>query len=321
MKRVVQNNVVIYQTKSGAIELKGDFTHNTIWADLQQISVLFNTDKSGISRHIQNIYKTKELDMVSTVAKNATVQTEGKRNITREITYYNLDLILSVGYRVNSKQATLFRQWATNVLREHITKGYTINKNYIAKNYLMFLKAVDEVKSLLPSGNVVDAAGVLELVKMFASTWLSLDAYDKSKLPISGVTKKQVIFSARELKSALSQLKSEIDSDIFGVERISGAVDGIVGNVFQSFANQDVYPNIEEKAAHLLYFMVKDHPYMDGNKRSGAFAFIWFLKKAKILDTSRITPEALTALTLLVAESEPKNKDRIISIILQLLSK
>ena len=117
------------------------------------------------------------------------------------------------------------------------------------------------------------------------------------------------------------QLKAEINSDIFGVERISGAVDGIVGNVFQSFANQDVYPNIEEKAAHLLYFMVKDHPYVDGNKRSGAFAFIWFLKKAKILDISRMTPNALTALTLLVAESESKNKDRIISIILQLLSK
>jgi prophage maintenance system killer protein len=241
-------------------------------------------------------------------------------NSDKLVTFYSLDLILTIGYRANSPRAVIFRQWATKILHEHITKGFTINNSRIAKNYDMFLKAIDDVKSLLPSGNIVDTSGVLELVKGFASTWLSLDAYDKSKLPISGRTKKQVIFSAGELKAALTQLKSEINSDIFGVKRISGAVDGIVGNVFQSFANQDVYPSIEEKAAHLLYFMVKDHPYMDGNKRSGAFAFIWFLKKAKILNTSQITPEALTALTLLVAESDPKNKNRVVSIILQLLN-
>lgn len=319
MKKVIQNNIVIYQTRTGAIELKGDFGHETIWADLQQISILFDTDKSGISRHIRNIYDTKELNKSSTVAKNATVQIEGERRIVRKILYYNLDLILSVGYRVNSKQATLFRQWATKILHEHITKGFTINRNRISKNYEMFIKAVDEVKSLLPGNVLIDTGGVLELVKMFASTWLSLDAYDKSNLPITGFTKKQVQFSIHELTDVLSELKSQINSDIFGVERNAGSIEGIVGNVFQSFAGQDVYLSIEEKAANLLYFIVKDHPYMDGNKRSGAFAFIWFLKKAGILNTSKMTPEALTALTLLVAESEPKNKDRIIGIILQLL--
>ena len=143
----------------------------------------------------------------------------------------------------------------------------------------MFLKAVDDVKSLLPNSVAIDTGGVLELVKMFASTWMSLDAYDKSDLPMIGFTKKQVKFSIDELTDALSKLKVEINSDIFGVERNFGGFEGIVGNIFQSFADQDVYPSIEEKAAHLLYFIVKDHPFMDGNKRSGAFAFIWFLKK------------------------------------------
>ncbi|OGG13600.1 hypothetical protein A2773_07330 [Candidatus Gottesmanbacteria bacterium RIFCSPHIGHO2_01_FULL_39_10] len=315
MKRFIQNKMIIYQAKSGAIELRGDFGHETIWATQAQIADIFNIDRTVVTKHIGNIIRTQEIN------EKRNVQKMHIPNSDKLVSFYSLDLILTVGYRANSPRAIVFRQWATKILHEHISKGFTINKNRIAKNYDMFLKAVNDVKSLLPIGNIVDTAGVLELVKMFASTWVSLDAYDKSKLPISGRTKKLVIFTAKELINALIQLKAEINSDIFGVERISGAVDGIVGNVFQSFANQDVYPNIEEKAAHLLYFMVKDHPYVDGNKRSGAFAFIWFLKKAKILDISRMTPNALTALTLLVAESESKNKDRIISIILQLLSK
>jgi prophage maintenance system killer protein len=182
------------------------------------------------------------------------------------------------------------------------------------------------VKSLLPDGGMVNAENAIELVRMFAVTWLSLDAYDRSDLPISGATRKQISFTAHELVEALGDLKGELAakkeaSELFGIERSLGSVSGIVGNVFQSFGGKDLYPTVEEKAAHLLYFMVKNHPFTDGNKRSGAFAFVWFLRSAKLLDPARLTPEALTALTLLVAESEPKEKERIVGLVLLLLRK
>lgn len=317
--------IIIYQTKTGAIELKEDVSAETMWASLQQIADLFDTDKSGISRHIKNIFDSKELNQKATVAIFATVQKEGKREVSRDIEHFNLDMILSVGYRVNSKNATIFRQWATKTLRSHIVDGYTINKKRLTKNYDAFLKAVEEVKALLPSGGAVDAANAMELVKMFANTWLSLDAYDKARLPKSGATKKQVEFTAEELKEALKKLKHELISKgeatgLFGSERGHQSVAGIVGNVFQTFGGKDVYPTVEEKAAHLLYFMVKNHPYADGNKRSGAFAFVWFLQQAGILNPARLTPEALTALTLFVAESSPQDKEKMTGLVLLLLN-
>ena len=320
----MKKEVIIYQGKSGAIELKGDFKRETIWASLDQIADVFERDKSVISRHLKNIYKEKELDIFSTVAKNATVQIEGKRKVERVIEYYNLDAIISVGYRVNSKRATEFRQWATKTLRQHILQGYTINRKQIGKNYDAFLKAVEDVKKLLPSGGQVGAGDALELMKAFASTWFSLEAYDKESLPKKGATKKQIKITADEISKTLLSFRTELIAkkeagDLFGIERTREGVAGIVGNVFQTFGKKELYPTLEDKAAHLLYFMVKNHPFVDGNKRSGAFAFVWFLKKARILDMRKITPEALTALTLLVAESNPKDKDRMIGIILLLL--
>jgi len=219
-----------------------------------------------------------------------------------------------------------FRIWATKTLRAHIVDGYTINRTRIAKNYDGFLKAVEQVKALLPAGNVVDAESALELIKMFADTWVSLAAYDKSALPTSGANKKQVNVTGSDLEQVLAELKSEIvgkgeAGDLFGAERQRGAVAGIVGNVLQSFGGKDLYPTVEEKAAHLLYFMVKNHPYSDGNKRSGAFAFVWFLRSAGLLNTNKMTPTALTALTLLLAESDPKHKDNMIGLVLMLLKK
>jgi prophage maintenance system killer protein len=319
-----KRKLIIYQAKNGSLELQGDFNKETIWASLQQIADLFETDKSGISRHIRNIYKSGELDRFSTVAKNATVQNEGDRKIKREIEYFNLDLILSVGYRVNSKMATKFRQWATKTLRQHITKGYTINKKVLAKNYEDFLEAVEVVKNLAPSGSQFEMTDALDLVKLFASTWFSLEAYDKSSLPKSGLNKQQVRFTANELSVALGTLKKELirkkeATNLFGQERQSESIQGIVGNIFQSLFGKDAYPTTEEKAAHLLYFIIKNHPFTDGNKRSGAFAFIWFLNRAKLLVPSKMSPEALTALTLLVAESKSHDKEQIVGLILLLL--
>ena len=324
MKKNVKE-IVIYQAKNGQIEFRGDFDRDTVWGSLKQISELFGRDKSVVSRHIRNIFRYGELEEKATVAKIATVQKEGEREVIREIDYYNLDIILSVGYRVDSKQATQFRIWATKTLKQYLLEGYTINKKRIAENHEKFLQAVSDVKALLPTGNAVKAQDVLELVEAFANTWISLDAYDTQNFPENGATKKAVTFTADELTQALHKFKQELlmrkhATDIFGQERSEDAVHGIVGNVFQSFGSQDLYPTVEEKASHLLYFLVKNHPFVDGNKRSGAFAFIWFLRKAGLLRAS-LTPEALTALTLLVAESKPKDKEKMIGLMLLLLQK
>ena len=187
------------------------------------------------------------------------------------------------------------------------------------------MKAVSDVKALLPADDKVKAQDALELINAFASTWFSLSAYDTDKLPTNGATKKQAYFTAEELIQVLQELKTKLiakkqATDIFGQSRNKDVVSGIVGNVLQSFAKKDLYPTAESKAAHLLYFMVKNHPFVDGNKRSGAFAFVWFLRKANILRAS-LTPEALTALTLLIAESNPKDKEKMIGLVLLLLRK
>lgn len=320
----MKKEFVIYQGKNGEIAFKGDVKKETIWGSLQQIADLFGADKSGISRHIKNVYESGELDKGSTVAKFATVQKEGERTVKRDVEYFNLDLILSVGYRVNSKTATKFRQWATKTLRTYLTQGFVIHPKQIAKNHEVFLQAVESVRKLLPSGGQIKAEDALELVKFFANTWVSLDAYDKSTLPQKGVSKKRVHITGHELSTAIAALKRDLlkkgeATNLFAQERSRDAVEGIVGNVFQTVFGKDVYPTLEEKAAHLLYFIVKNHPFSDGNKRSGAFSFVWFLSRVGLLRTDRLTPEALTTLTLLVAESNPKEKERMIGLILLML--
>ncbi len=296
---------------------------DTVWLTQKQMAELFGCTPDNAGLHLKNIFKTAELNEKAVTEDFSVTASDGKTYIVK---HYNLDAIISVGYRVNSVRGTQFRIWATKTLRQHIFKGYTINKNRIAENYQSFLKAVDEVKKLLPSSSAVDAGGTLELIKMFASTWFSLDAYDTSSLPQQGLTKKQVDFASHELETALQDLKKDLlkkklTTNLFATERSQSALAGIVGNVFQSFDRLDLYSTIEEKAAHLLYFVVKNHPFIDGNKRSGAFSFIWFLKRAALLNTAKMTPEALTALTLLVAESKASEKERMIGLILMLLNK
>ncbi len=321
-----KNEIIVFQNKSGAIEFKGDFEKETLWATQMQIANAFDINIRTVNEHIKNIYKTEELSEKPTIRNFRIVQREGKREVERDVQHYNLDMILSIGYRVNSKKATMFRQWATKTLRQHITEGYTINKKQLAKNYDAFLSAVEEVKKLLPSGGQMGTDDALDLIKMFASTWLSLEAYDEEALPKTGAEKKHVSVTAENIQTALAQLRLELisqreASELFGVEKQEESISGIIGNVFQSFGGNDLYPTLEEKAAHLLYFMVKNHPFIDGNKRSGAFSFVWFLQKAKILNVAKITPEALTSLTLLVAESNPHDKERMIGLILMLLKR
>lgn len=319
----LKKEVVIYQGKSGAIELKGDFSHETVWATQAQIAKAFDVTPQNVTMHIRNIYKDKELSQKATCKKSLQVQKEGSRTITRELQEYNLDIIIAVGYRISSVVGTKFRQWATKTLRSHIIDGYTINRSRIAKNYESWQKAITHLEKLAPHTSI-DTKSVLDLIKLFGSTWVSLDAYDSATLPKKGATKKQVRLAADELIQAISELKQQLikqreATNLFASEKHTGSLGGIVGNIMQSFGGSDLYGTVEEKAAHLLYFVVKDHPFNDGNKRSGAFAFVWYLQKAGKLRVGQMTPEALTALTLLVAESDPKDKEHIIGLILLLL--
>jgi death-on-curing family protein len=322
----IQENLVIYQAKNGAIELRGDAEKETIWATQKQLSEIFEVTTQNITMHLKSIYKEKELNEKSTCKKSLQVRNEGEREVKRMVMEYNLDAIIAVGYRINSIIGTKFRIWATKTLKQHITEGYTVNKSRIGMNYEKFLQAVEEVKALLPKGDHVGAKDVLELVKTFASTWFSLDSYDKDQLPDKGFTTKSLQIESKQLSEAIMELKKSLiqkqeATELFAEEKLKGNLKGIFGNIFQSAFGQDVYPTLEEKAAHLLYFIIKNHPFNDGNKRTGAFSFVWFLSRAGISFRSKITPEALTTLTILIAESDPKDKDKMVGLVLLLLKK
>ncbi len=323
--------IIIYQAKNGAIAFRGDFDdENIIWANLNQIAELFGRDKSVISRHLKKIFGSSELNEKVTVAKIATVQKEGEREVLRKIDYYNLDVILSVGYRVDSKVAVEFRKWATKTLKQHITKGYTLNKKILQKKHEEFLRAVKDIKLLASKNQKVSKDDILELIQTFSSTWFNLESYDKQNFPAKGKSKKKIKINfekfAQELYEEVALFKKELiakkeATDFFAQEKKNGSLKGILGNVFQSVFGKEVYQTVEEKAGHLLYFIIKNHPFNDGNKRTGAFAFIWFLRKMNFDFEDKITPETLTTLALLIAESNPKDKEKMIGLVLLLLEK
>ena len=317
-------SVIIYQAPNGAIELKGDFEKETVRANRMQMSEMFGVNPQAISKHIQNLYKERELERGATSSKMELLQKEAGRTVKRKIDYYNLDVLIAVGYRINSVIGTKFRQWATQTLKNHITKGYTINPNLLQKHYNLFIQALDEVKKLSHNQDF-SSDDILELVKLFGQTRFSIDAFDRGKIITNRQTQKTIQVQAKELYSDLLKLKQDLltrdeATDFFVQARESGEFEGIFGNVFQSAFGEDVYPSIESKASHLLYFIVKNHPFVDGNKRAGAFAFIRLLQKAKIPFKDKITPEALTILTLLIATSNPKDKEKLIDLIIMLLS-
>ena len=202
--------MVIYQTKSGALGLRGDFRAETIWATQAQIAQAFDVDARTINEHIGNVYKTGELDKKPTIRNFRIVQKEGKRSVEREVIHYNLDVVLSVGYRVSSKNATCFRKWTTETLRKHIVDGYTINRARIGKNYQAFMEAVANVRALLPAGNTIETKDILELISVFADTWFSLNAFDKGEFTTGKPTKKKVVLTAEKLNENISIFKREL---------------------------------------------------------------------------------------------------------------
>ncbi|WP_298247353.1 virulence protein RhuM/Fic/DOC family protein [uncultured Christiangramia sp.] len=318
MSKTDMNETMIFQAENGALEIRSDIDHKTVWATQDDLSFLYGKDQSVISRHIRNILKDKEVD------KKSNMQKMHIPNSDKRVNFYSLDIILAVGYRTNSARAIQFRKWANEILKQHIEKGFTINQNQLEKNKIQFLHTLENLKILSQNNTQLEIPDVLSLIQNFSDTWFSLDQFDKNEFPKKG-TKEEIQLSANDLQLDLGQLKIDLikkgeATELFAQEKSKGNLEGIVGTVFQTVFGEDAYPTIEEKAAHLIYFVVKNHPFNDGNKRSGAFAFIWLLQKAGVNFTKNISPETLTTLTLLIAQSDPKEKDKMIGVVLLLLN-
>lgn len=322
----MQDNIEIFQSSNGEIVFNSDAKHETIWASLDQIAKLFNRDKSGISRHINNIFKSEELEKDSTVAKIATVQTEGKREVMREIEYFNLDMIISIGYRVDSKEATNFRKWATSVLKKYLTDGYAINEKKVTQTREL-LNNLKQTIEFLSTKEIGQEKEILRLLGTYTKSLSLLESYDKSSIEDFSGNATECQLSYEEVKRVLAEVKSSLmqkgeATELFANEK-DDQLAGIIGNLYQTFSGVELYPSIEDKATHLLYFIIKDHPFNDGNKRSGAFIFIYFLDKCNYLykenGEKKINENTLTTLTLLVAQSDPKEKEILIKLIKHLL--
>ncbi len=322
MKVENTQNVLVFNANN-ELELHVKLENETVWLTQAQMCQLFNKSKSTINEHIKNVFKECELEEVSTVRNFRIVQVEGQREVERQVEHYNLDVIISVGYRVKSQQGTQFRIWATQRLKDYLLKGYAINEKRLAENKQQFLTAIADLKLLTQDKERVQKEDILSLVQSFADTWFTLDSFDKAEFPEQG--NEQICESnSDELYQDLEIFKAELinkneATELFAQEKNNGSLDGIFGNVFQSVFGQDAYPTVEEKAAHLLYFIVKNHPFNDGNKRSGAFAFIWLLTKFNFDFVNKINPQALAALTLVIAESNPTDKDKMIGLVKLLL--
>lgn len=318
------SNIVIFESgdQPVLVRLEGE----TVWLSLQQLAELFDRDKSVISRHLRNIYATQELTREATVAKIATVQMEGGREVRREIEFYNLDAIISVGYRVNSTRATHFRQWATGVLRQHLVDGYTLNQQRLRERGIAFEQALDLLSRTLANQQLVNSEGaaVVSVIADYARSWSLLQAYDERSL--TGQTGKQQDMRPLDLNAvlaAIAQLKAELiakgeATELFGQLRGDGLASSIA-TIEQGFGDELFYPNVASRAAHLLYFVIKNHPLADGNKRTGSFLFLWYLRLNQHLlarPVERlINDNTLVALALLVAESKPDQKELMVKLV------
>jgi len=318
-----KGQIILYKNR---LEVK--LEKETVWLSLNQMVELFERDKSVISRHLHNIFKTKELQRTSTVAFFATVQNEGGRSIERNIEYFNLDAIISVGYRVNSKRGTQFRIWATNVLKKHLINGYTINEERLRLSEHKYRELQNSIKLL---GNIValeevsdETKGLIQVITEYSRALDILDDYDNNRLHIpKGTTKLRYTLTYEESKIIINEMRNKFKtSSLFGQEK-DKSFESSLKTIYQTFGGKELYPTVEEKAAQLLYFITKNHSFVDGNKRIAATLFILFLQRNGILlrkdGTKRIENNTLIALTLMIAASKTQEKENIIKVILNLL--
>ncbi|QEM07907.1 Fic/DOC family protein [Mucilaginibacter rubeus] len=328
---MTNDQIIIYQDPNGETTIDVKLVNESIWLNQYQLAELFNTDRTSLLKHIKNIYSTGELVEDSTCARFAQVQQEGKRNIKRDILHYNLDLVISVGYRVNSKRGTQFRIWANKVLKEYLVKGFAVNELKLKERSEQY-QSLKQTVALL--GNVLqnkehlnsdEATGLLKVITDYSYALDILDQYDHQQLKIEGTADQQLfIVTYEEAIQAIKDLKDKFGgSSLFGNEK-DQSFKGSIGTIYQSFGGVEFYPTIEEKAANLLYFIVKNHSFSDGNKRIAAYLFVWFLEKNNILyhtnGTKRIADNALVALTLMIAESRPDEKDMMVKVVVNLIN-
>lgn len=315
------NKIEIYTSQNNQVQIKVNFEGDTVWLSLKQISAVFGRDKSVISRHLKKIFENAELDKNSVVAKNATTASDGK---IYDVDYFNLDAILAVGYRVNSKQGTEFRKWATKVLNEHLTHGFTTNQ----KRLDQLQKTIELITNNKNTDNIDEAKGLLDIIKNYNKSFVLLNQFDSDNLKIEELNH-NITYEIKcdEATKAINELKSQLirkkeATNLFGNQK-DEAFQGILGNIVQSFNGEYLYKSIEEQAAHLLYFTIKNHSFSDGNKRIGAFMFVWFLEKNKHAlkkgGEIKINDNALTALALLIASSNPNEKELMISLVINLI--
>ena len=326
-----EKRVEIYKAVKGEVVFNVDAENETIWATQEQIAQLFDVDRTVIVRHLRNIYKDGELDEGATCAKNAQAQMEGGRMVTRTRPLYNLDAIISVGYRVNSKKATNFRIWATKTLHQYVVNGVAVNEHRLKQLSSEKLKNVENMMGVvrrLIARQELDAGeanGVLEVISKYAGSFKTLKEYDDGFIDLSSVNKKrkQKQLTPDMCVEMIDELRKSVDGgDLFGKRRNDGFV-GALSSIYQSFDGKELYPTVSEKAANLLYFIIKDHPFYDGNKRIGSLLFIMFLTINDCHLTkngeTKISDRALTALALLIAESNPTEKELIVSLTRKLL--
>jgi len=323
--------IEIFKSDDGSTEIEVRVDNDTVWLNQYQISDLFLTDRTSIGRHISNIYKSKELDESSTCAKIAQVRKEGKRTVNRQVGIYNLDVILSIGYRVNSDRGRQFRIWSNKILSDYLLKGYALNDRKLKKQNEQLNELKQSVKIL---GEVLnyktltndESTGLLKIISDYAYALDVLDQYDYQRLEITNTSGKETYQLTYE--EAMTQIriakKAHGNSNLFGHEK-DDSFRSSVSTIYQTFSGHDLYPSIEEKAANLLYFVTKNHSFSDGNKRIAAFLFLYFLERNGVLfdqhGKKRIADNTLVALTLMIAVSKPDEKDTMTKVIVNLINR
>jgi prophage maintenance system killer protein/prophage antirepressor-like protein len=321
------NQLVIFDAADQPVQVR--LEGESIWLTQRQMAEVFATTPENVLMHLKNIFREGELEEAATTKDFLAVQTEGRRQVQRRLKHYNLDAIISVGYRVNSTRATRFRQWATRVLREHLTRGYTLDRQRFERNAAELEAALQLVKKAA-AGEALTAEqgrGLVDVIARYTQTFLWLQRYDEGLLTAPAGSPGGVLPTLDEARAAIARLKADLmarseASDLFGRER-GDAFAAILGNLEQSVFGEPAYPTIETKAAHLLYFVIKNHPFSDGNKRTGAFLFVDFLaRNGRLLRDGQpvINDVGLAALALLVAESDAKNKEVMIRLIENMLA-
>ena len=322
------NKIVIYQTEDGQTQIDVRLENETVWLTQAQMAELFQTDRTSIVRHINNIYKVEELDRKSTCAKIAQVQTEGKRNVKRNIPYFNLDMIISVGYRVNSKRGVKFRQWANKILKDYLVKGYAVNQRIHKEQIGELRQLVGMLGRTIQSQPVLstdETSALFEVVTDYSYALDTLDNYDYQRLTIEKTTKEEPFHATYEsAMEEINRLREKFGGSVlFGNEK-DDSFKSSIGQIYQTFGGKELYPSVEEKAAMLLYLVTKNHSFSDGNKRIAATLFLWFLNGNRILyradGSKRIPDNTLVALTLMIAESRTEEKDVMVKVVVNLIN-